>query len=82
MAKQKEKKFWLSRDKLETENRGFYAISTKKKIPSYDEHGYAESDISFCPRLWHKVTGLHLRKGQTKQVKITHLKKGFKFELI
>ena len=77
MAK-KEVKIWLTRD----DGLSYcYDISMEKPQRSLGRV-YHETDISLCPDLWHKLTGIRLDKGQIKQVKITHLKKGFKFEVI
>ncbi len=64
-------------------------MAKKKKINKARLYRYisdgkygVNGSSGFCPKDWHRLTGIRLRKGQTKQVKITHLKKGFKFELI
>ena len=41
-----------------------------------------EGSGKFCPELWHKLTNIRLYKGQIKYANVTHLQKGFKFEVI
>ena len=37
--------------------------------------------LAFCSKDWHKFTGIRLKKGEVREVKITKLKSGFKFEV-
>ena len=37
---------------------------------------------SYCPRDWHRLTGIRLKKNEECDLKLTQLKKGFKIERI
>ncbi len=80
-------KVWLARNKNAA---GKYEIWTgPRPVMGVDdeEWQFAESMEgrflkSLCPRRFHRFCKIRLRKGQCVRVKLTHLKHGFKFEVV
>jgi len=63
-------------------SRAYYEVAAKgAQWQSGFSIGYPEFITATYPAEWHKMTGIKLRKGEVKQVKITHLENGFKFEV-
>lgn len=46
------------------------------------ESNYWLSGAHICYTKFHELTGIRLRKGQTVKLKFTHLKNGFKAEVV
>lgn len=46
------------------------------------KHNNGKEISEVCAKQFKKVTGMSLKKGESKKVKVTQLKKGFKMEVI
>ncbi len=78
-------KVWLTRD---MDKNAVYAIFIGNK-PFYDEPLWDNPEYSgahflksMCPKQFHQFCNIRLRKGHCVPVKVTHLKNGFKFEVV
>lgn len=79
-------KVWLTRDKGDCGDYGRYAIFVGDRPFRRKLFWFGTSSSSLvedmCPKMFHQFCNIRLRKGQCVQVKMTHLKHGFKFEVV
>ncbi len=78
-------KIWLTRDKYPSGDYGVF-VGRKPSLQGnmWDEASGPMSDFlkDMCPKQFHQFCNIRLRKGQCVPVKLTHLKNGFKFEVV
>ena len=81
---------WISKDQWETDDVRIWATEPKyfKKEKRYSDNiGYwsffpKQLIMYFCSYKFEKITGIKLKEGELRKVKITKFKGGFKFELV